>query len=87
MAERVPARVVEEEYLTLQALARYSGLSVRTLRSRLVDLMHPLPHYRVVGRILVRRCDFDAWLLQFRTEGRAAGVNLGAIVDDVMAGL
>ena len=39
------------------ALAAYAGLSVRTLRARLVHLSTPLPHYRVGGKILTRKFD------------------------------
>jgi len=53
-------------YLPLRTLARYAGLSVRTLRSYLVDRAHPLPHYRIGGRVLVKQSDFDRWTAQFR---------------------
>jgi hypothetical protein len=39
-----------DPYLSLKALASYSGLSVRALRSFLIDPLKPLPHYRVGGR-------------------------------------
>ena len=78
-------RHCENCYLSLRALAGYSGLSVRTLRSRLVDGTHPLPHYRVGGKILVRRSDFDRWVEQFRATQRT--VSVGELVDDVMASL
>ncbi|MAG69295.1 MAG: hypothetical protein CL471_03210 [Acidobacteria bacterium] len=72
-----------EGYLPLKALARYSGLSVRTLRSHLSDPVRPLPHYRIGGKVLVRRSDYDAWAAAFRVESGA----LGRVVDDVMEGL
>jgi hypothetical protein len=72
-------------YLPLKALAVYSGLSVRTLREYLTDTMRPLVHFRVGGKILVRRSDFDAWVVQFRVAPRPVGVD--AIVDDVMNSL
>ena len=83
-------RVVEEirlcqeldPWLSLEALSRYSGLSVRTLRAYLTHPYHPLPHYRLVephpvvdkhgkrrtvsGKILVRRSEFDRWMEGFR---------------------
>ncbi len=58
-------------YFSLKALAAYSGLSVRTLRDRLIDPIHPLPHYRVGGKILVSRAGFDQWLEQFRMQPAA----------------
>lgn len=77
---------VDDGYLGLRALARYSGLSVRTLRRYLHDPAQPLPHYRIGGRVLVRRSDFDAWAARFRVEQRGAE-QLDRMVADVMAGL
>jgi hypothetical protein len=73
----VPERVVIttelDPFLPLRALAAYAGLSVRTLRQYL-DLPpdQALPCYRVGGKILVRRSQFDAWIAQYRTRGRPA---------------
>ena len=63
-----------DPYLSLTALAEYSGLSVRTLRAFLsrIPPAQALPCYRVGGKILVRRSDFDAYMLQYRTQGRPA---------------
>jgi excisionase family DNA binding protein len=52
--------------LSIRVLARYSGLSVRTLRKHLSDPIHPIPHYRVGGKILVNRREFDSWIVAFR---------------------
>ena len=60
-----------DPYLSLKALVGYSGLSVRKLREYLDDLAHPLPCYRVGGKILVRRSEFDAWMAAYRQRGRA----------------
>jgi len=71
-----------DPWLSLEALSRYSGLSVRSLRAYLTDAHNPLPSYRmkephiiatatgkrrtVSGKILVRRSDFDKWMEHFR---------------------
>ena len=73
-----------DPYLALRALAGYSGLSVRTLRDYLVDPMRPLPCYRVGGKIVVRRSEFDAWIGAYRESGRT---DVGQIVSDVLRGL
>jgi excisionase family DNA binding protein len=73
-------------YLSVRALAGYSGLSVRTLRGYLADRVRPLPHYRVGGKILVNRAEFDAWVGQFRVRVHAGGA-VAALVDDVVSGL
>jgi excisionase family DNA binding protein len=69
---------------SLRSLAAYSGLSVRTLRAYLDAPMHPLPHYRVGGKILVRRSEFDAWI---STYCRVASVDVDGIVAEFLAEL
>lgn len=60
-----------DRYLSLQDLVAYSGLCVRTLRKALADPLRPLPHYRRGGgKVLVRKSEFDRWMVQFRHEGR-----------------
>lgn len=61
---RVPL-TFEDGYLPLSDLATYSGLSVRTLRDHLTNGDHPLPHYKVDGRIVVKRSEYDAWVQKF----------------------
>ncbi len=73
------------QYLDLRALAVYSSCSVRWLRDRLNDRVAPLPYHRVGGKILIRREDFDVWIGQFRTV--RPSTELGALVDDALAGL
>jgi hypothetical protein len=71
-------------YLPLRALAKYSGLSVRSLRSHLTGRAHPLPHYRIGGKILVRRSDYDAWVTQFRAN---VAPTVDHVVDDLLGSL
>jgi len=73
-----------EGYLPLKTLAAYSGLSVRTLRGYLVHLSRPLPHYRVGGKLLVKRSEFDEWIGGFRAADPAG---IDAVVEDVLRGL
>lgn len=70
-------------YFDLQALAIYSCCSVRWLRSRMTDHTQPLPHYRIEGKILVKREEFDQWLSAFRIVSPADGLN--DIIESVMA--
>jgi excisionase family DNA binding protein len=61
-----------DPYLSLAKLAEYSGLSRRTLR-KFLDRNPPaqaLPCYRLDGKVLVRRSDFDTFMEQYRTQGR-----------------
>lgn len=81
LAERVIVSTPLDPFLALKALAGYSGLSVRKLRDYLDDAAHPLPHYRVGGKLLVRRSEFDAWMTRFRQVGRA---DVDRVVSDVL---
>jgi hypothetical protein len=64
-----------------EALSRYSGLSVRSLRVYLTDPAHPLPHYRINRKLLVRRSEFDRWIARYRRCGRP---DLNALVNEVI---
>lgn len=81
VVDRVLLNAPADPFLDLRALADYSSLSVRKLRDYLADAMHPLPSYRVGGKVLVRRSDFDAWVEPFRHH---AGADVGRIVEDVL---
>ncbi len=70
LPERVILTVPLDPYLPLTALAGYAGLSVRKLRDFLVDPLRPLPCYRVGGKLLVRRSEFDTWIAAYRQRGR-----------------
>ena len=82
--DRVALQVTLDPYLSLAVLARYGSLSVRKLRAHLNDVTHPLPCYRVGGKILVRRSEFDGWMAAFRQRGR---VDVDRLVADVVRDL
>ena len=65
-------------------LSDYSGLSERTLRGYLTHPVHPLPCYRIGGKVLVRRSDFDEWARRFRAVPTSA---VDALVTDALRGL
>jgi len=63
-----------DPYLSLRALADYSNLSVRTLR-KFIERNPPsqaLPCYRLNGKVVVRRSEFDRYMEQYRSQGRPA---------------
>jgi hypothetical protein len=68
-------------YLPLRALAAYSGLSIRSLRSHLANRVHPLLHYRIGGKIVVRRSEYDAWVARFRAN---VAPTVDRVVESVM---
>jgi excisionase family DNA binding protein len=81
LAERVVLSSALDPFLGLRALAAYSGLSVRTLRTLLT---RDLPHYRIGTKVLVRRSDFDAWMARYRRVGRP---DVAGLVDEVLRDL
>jgi hypothetical protein len=75
---------LDDAYLPLTALRDYSGLSVRTLRGWLTHSAHPLPCYRIGGKLLVRRSEFDQWAQQFRAAPSSA---VDQLVTEALRGL
>lgn len=73
LAESVVVSTVLDPFLSLKALAGYSGLSVRKLRQHLEDPAHPLPCYRIGGKIVVRRSEYDAWAHPGLEQGGSRG--------------
>jgi len=73
-----------DPFLSLKALASYSGLGVRKLRTYLNDSLRPLPYYRVGGKILVHRSEFDAWIATYR---QVEDTNVERIVAEVLGEL
>ena len=84
LAERVVMSAPLDPFLPLKALATYSGLSIRTLRTHLEDSGHPLPCYRIGGKILVRRSEYDTWAARFRQVGNP---DVDRIVSNVLKDL
>ena len=84
LAERVVVSTELDPFLSLRALASYSGLSVRKLREYFDSPAHPLPCYRVGGKILVRRSEFDSWIAVYR---RRSSTDVDRIVADVLKAL
>ncbi len=65
--------VMVDQYLDLDELSKYAGLSRRTLRRHLsAEIDDALPCYRVGGKILVKRSEFDDWISRFRSGGSEA---------------
>src|SRR5256712_9528093 len=71
VSEQVVVVTDLDPFLPLRSLAAYAGLSVRTIRQYLgLPPDQALPCYRVGGKILVRRSEFDAWVAQYQSRGR-----------------
>jgi hypothetical protein len=80
--------MVERKYLSLQDLCTYASLSRKTIAAYLSHPLHPLPHFRLSGKILVDKADFDLWLAHYRiAEAPGEAVDLDQLVDNLMDGI
>jgi len=84
LAERVVVSTALDPFLSLKALAEYSSISIRKLRDLLAEPAHPLPHYRIGGKILVKRSEYDTWAARYRYVGSG---DVDAIVASVLKDL
>jgi hypothetical protein len=73
---------IEPAYFDLKGLHAYTGgaISVRKLRD-LLKQPGGLPHFRIRGKILVAKADFDLWLQRFRKEP----ISLDVLVDKILS--
>ena len=73
------------KFFSLQDLSTYSSLCVpvKPLRSYLQHPKHPLPHYRLPGKILVDIDGFRGWLEGFKALSRPTDID--QLVNQVMA--
>lgn len=70
-----------DRWLRLPELARYSGLSVRTLQRRIASVRDPLPAYRSGKTLLVRKRDFDHWLTRQRDQAEQVQQSFQDVTD------
>jgi excisionase family DNA binding protein len=77
-----PAISLKDQYFDLKGLEVYSALKVPTLRNYIKS--GTLPCFKVKGKILIRKSEFDAWLESYRVN-RAKEIN--DIVDGIMSSL
>ena len=73
------AIVLKDEYFDFPRLSAYSKLGVSTLREYIRK--KGLPGFKMNGKILIKRSEFDTWMERFRmTKER----NLESLADDVI---
>ena len=70
---------LQDQYFDLKKLKAYSTFSVPTLRDYIRK--GKLPAYKVGGKIVIKRSEFDAWI---ETHRMNKNQDLDAIVEDVM---
>ena len=74
--------ILKDQYLDLRRLSVYSSLGIGTLRDYIRE--GTLPYFKVRGKILIRKCEFDVWMEEHRGE---AYQDLGSMVDEIMNNL
>jgi excisionase family DNA binding protein len=70
---------LQDGYFDLKGLAAYSTLAVPTLRDYIRS--GKLPAYKVKGKVLVKKSEFDKWLENYRMDKKK---NINSIVDGVI---
>ena len=73
---------LKDQYFDLRGLNAYSSLGISTIRDHINK--GALPCFKVGGKILVRRSEFDKWIDNFRVRKNQ---ELEKIVDDVLTNL
>jgi hypothetical protein len=75
-----------DRYFDIEALARYAGLSTKSIQRYIDDPVNPLPSHHVHGsgrergRVLIAKREFDAWVTQFPPKAKMAKASLDARV-------
>ena len=70
---------LKDQYFDLSGLSAYSSIGVSTLRGHIKR--DALPCFRLRGKILVKKSEFDAWMNRFRLHKRQ---DISTIVDEAM---
>jgi excisionase family DNA binding protein len=71
-----------DQYFDLKNLSSYACLGVPTIRDYLKA--GGLPHFKLKGKILVKKSEFDRWLESFRIK---TNQELNGIIDSVLESL
>lgn len=77
-----PAITLKDQYFDLRGLEGYSSIKVPTLRDHIRS--GSLPCFKVKGKILVKRSEFDAWLEGYRVNKKQ---DLNNVVDEILTSL
>ena len=77
-----PAISLKDQYFDLKGLEAYSALKVPTLRDYIKS--GDLPCFKLKGKILVRRSEFDAWIEKHRLNNKR---DIGNMVDEIIISL
>ena len=84
----IPDNIIEtaislkDGYFDLPGLAKYCSLKVPTLRDHIRS--GDLPCFKVKGKILIKKSEFDAWLEGYRVNQKK---DLNDVVDEILTSL
>ena len=73
--------VLADQYFDIKGLCAYASLGESTLRHHIRD--NDLPHYKLQGKILIRRSEFDQWIERYRRGGE----DIAGMVNDLIQDL
>ena len=73
---------LQDGYFDLRGLAAYSTLGVSTLRDYI--RMGKLPAYKVKGKVLIKKSEFEKWMDNHRMDKKK---DINGIVDEVVGSL
>jgi len=73
------AITLKDQYFDLKGLSTYSAISVGSLRDYLKTGM---PYFKLKGKILIKKSEFDAWLEKYRVNKKR---DLNNIVDGILS--
>lgn len=76
------AITLKDQYFDLKGLSVYCGLAVPTLRDHIRS--RKLPCFKVKGKILIKRSEFDTWIEGFRLNKKQ---ELNNLVDGILDSL
>lgn len=75
-----PMIALKDQYFDLKGLAVYCSMGVGTIRDHIKK--GGLPSFKIKGKILIRRSEFDGWIEKFRVEK-----DLNHIADEALKSL
>ena len=77
-----PVISLKDQYFDLRGLSVYSAMAVSTLRDYIKS--GNLPAFKIKGKLLVRKSEFDLWIENFRLNKTQ---DLDNIVNDILSGM
>ena len=73
------AITLKDQYFDLRGLSAYSALGVSTLREYIRE--GKLPAYRIKGKVLIKKSEFDGWIEGHRMNQKK---DIEKIADDII---